>query len=549
MRLTVATVAMILLLAGCSTSRDPTPTPTGPEVEPLWAQHAIFAGQAAGETAGIADHDHGNRTTHKGLSTPNFEVLGHDPMTSGYYGTAAGTSFCGDGPTKGSRRLAVSTSLNTDVALSVLDVTDPMGPSLVGELVLPYAFTYDAAISEDGRYAALAVNPDLKADMPAAPMPLPRWKTACGERAVPVHSSTTQDDTPYAYGTVLIDLADPANPVVADFFPDASRNVHSISMATIDGATYVATSALQAVPCTVPSVGGVPPPPVPVPCNPAIPRYGNLLSHFTFFTVQESSGPARLAPYSIYSSANPGNLDPELLAIHSGHVDATLQKHPLTGDLLGYLANWDGGFIIVRFDENGQASHLSTLYTADDAQYGVDMRGNVHSAVPLEVRDGRHYTLFGQEVVASLEGRPTGEVVLLDTTDPADPFPVARWTLPVAADWSTSLTFSTHYPVMDGDTLYVPLYHGGVWAADASPEHWPELPSLGVFLPDADAPEPFVSGETPEVLQVLGLGNHTLLVFDGETGAYTVRFDPQDTSVPRAAPWTKDAWIEARPMG
>ena len=45
------------------------------------------------------------------------------------------------------------------------------------------------------------------------------------------------DGIPHGYSAILVDLADPAAPVVADFYEyPGGRNVHSISTATIDGA-------------------------------------------------------------------------------------------------------------------------------------------------------------------------------------------------------------------------------------------------------------------------------------------------------------------------
>ncbi len=123
---------------------------------------------------------------------------------------------------------------------------------------------------------------------------------------------------------------------------------------------------------------------------------------------------------------------------------------------------------------------------------------------------------------------------------------MARWTLPVDVDWpgALGLAFSTHYPVLVNDTLYVAMYHAGVWAADARPEVWPELPSLGVFIPDGvPSTPPHLGSLTPEVLEILDLGDGTLLTFDADGMAYVIRLDRDDPDVPPAAPWTKDAWI------
>ncbi|MEA3190836.1 MAG: hypothetical protein QOD77_1418 [Thermoplasmata archaeon] len=569
MRAALALLLVLPLLAGCVSDDDQAVQPNPePQRAPDWAARAIFLGADPADTDGFPDHDHHNRTLHKGVSTPNFEVVGHAASDSAYYqGNAPGTGYCGDVSQHNgtSRQLAVSHSLLSDVGLSVYDVADRTAPVLLGELVLPLAFTYDAAIFEDGRYAVIAANPDagLEQDPAVPPVPLTMsWRDACTGTERPVGSNV--DYTPYGYSAILVDLADPSNPTVADFYEyPGGRNVHSISATTIDGIRYVATSGLGAVPCTVPSVPGLPQPPPPVPPVAAppcpnmvqVPRYGNLLSHYDFLTVEETaSAPdarlqARLVPFAVYTPSDQTHIDPSLLYLSNGHTDATLQKHPVTGQVIGYLADWDGGLHTIRLQKAaaevpdglpGQAIPLGSWGAApgDDP---TQNRGNIHSAKPIAgLRDGHHYTLTGQEVVGRPGGRPTGQIVLLDTTNPAVPYPKARWTLPIDVQWpgSLGLAFSTHYPILVEDTLFVAMYHGGVWAADASQENWPDLPSLGVFIPDADVVgTPAHASLAPEVLEVLDLGDGHLLVFDGDSGAYVVKFTGRHPDVPPAMAW------------
>lgn len=540
MRVVVVALLVGALFAGCL-SEDQPPAPSVVR-EPDWATRAIFAGPDPELTLHVADHDHGNASIHVGLSSPNVKVLGHDPLHSPYYDATAGTAFCGDVAERRDRHIAVVHSFGTDVALQVLDVTNRSQPVLISELVLPYSFTYDVAVFADGAYAVIAGNPDLASDtLPGALVPfVPTVRNACGQE--PAQSNV--DYIPYGYAAILVDLTTPENPRVADFYEyPGGRNVHSISTAMVDGIRYVATSGLGAVPCNVPSFPGSP-----LPSTPCVnvPRYGNLLSHFDFLTVEETPIGARFAPYMVYTPMSQTNLDPSLLYLGNGHTDATIQKHNVTGQTLAYLADWDGGLHIVRLDGPGQITPVTTWGAApgDDP---TQMRGNVHSAVPLDgLRDGRHYTLTGQEVVGRPGGRPTGQIVLLDTTTPSQPIARARWTLPVDVMWTPAegLLFSTHYPILVDDTLYVAMYHAGVWAVDASRDNWPDLPSIGVYIPDA-APSGQLraASPAPEVLQVLHLGDDVLLVFDANGGATTVQFDRNDARVPRAAPWSDNPWM------
>lgn len=540
------------LLAGCSSTKDSTPGQVDAVANPKWAVDAIFLGADPEATDYVPDHDHSNRSIHRGFSTPNFELLGHDPLLSSYYHASAGTAWCGDVARSGARRLAVVHSFSTDVALSVIDVTNVDHPAMVGELVLPYDFTYDVAIFEDGRYAVIAGNPDLASDPPPTFAPdLPNgnlpwqgtWRDACGnERPV----AGPADGVPHGYSAILVDLADPAAPVVADFYEyPGGRNVHSISTAMIDGVRYVATSGLGALPCTLPGVAGNPVP-NPVPCEPQVPRYGNLMSHFDLLTVEETAAGARLVANNVIVPSDQTHLDPSLLYLSNGHTDATIEKHPVTNQTLAYLADWDGGLHIVRIDGPGQTVPVATWGTAPGGD-NSQMTGNVHSVRPVEgLRDGRHLLVVGQEVIGRPAGRPSGQVAILDITDPGVPVRLAKWTLPVEVQWGPTLgeTFSTHYPVLVNDTLFVAMYHGGVWAADFSKPNWPDLPSIGVYLPTEEpAGEPHRSGQSPEVLEVLALGGDDLLVFDGNSGAYTLRFHGVDADVPPAMPWAENPWM------
>jgi hypothetical protein len=555
----LALAAVLLFVAGCvgpstSSSNGPSGPVPAPSKDPAWAVKAIFAGEDPLDNDRAPQHDHTNRTLHKGLSTPNFQVLGHNGIVSGYFEQPAGTYYCGD-VSSGPRQIAVVHSFQTDVAIEVLDVTNRSDVKVLGELVLPYVFTYDAAIFSDASYAVIAGNPDLASDKPpiaalreqaekTGKVPFqPMWRTQCGTFAL----KSNVDSIPYGYSAILVDLKDPTNPTVASFYEyPGGRNVHSISTAIIDGTHYVVTSGLMAIPCTLPGVTGNPVA-NPIPCEPQVPRFGNLLSHFDFLTVTDLGGVrAQLTPYLVYTPTDQTHLDPSLLYLSNGHTDATLEKHPVTGQLIAYLADWDGGLHIIRLDGPQQATALADWGQAPGGD-PTQMKGHIHSAYPVPgLRDGKHYVVVGQEVVGRPAGRSSGQIDILDVTNPSVVIRGAKWTLPIDVQWPPSQgeMFSTHYPILVNDTLYVSLYHGGVWAADAGKKNWPDLPSIGVFVPDADpAGGVFHGGPTPEVLEVLSLGDGNILVFDGTTGAYTVHFSGPDARVPPVAPWPDNDWI------
>src|ERR1041385_5570985 len=94
-------VSVLSLLAGCLAGAVGASPNAGSAGAPLtfrtdWAEHAVP----------FSDHDHHDPLQHQGLSTPNFQLLGWDPLISDYSGRSAGGYLCGDARDAGDRRLA-----------------------------------------------------------------------------------------------------------------------------------------------------------------------------------------------------------------------------------------------------------------------------------------------------------------------------------------------------------------------------------------------------------------------------------------------------------
>ena len=507
-------ICSTLALAGCAGGRgdDSPPGATGspaPEVPLDWAGQALPFG---------GSHGHADPLQHLNLTTPNFEVLGYNPLMTDYHGANSGGYYCGDVGSKTGQRIAVTHSFTSDVALVVLDVTDAANPAKIGELVIPRIHVYDVAMFPDASFAILATNPPRASptQQTSDGLSQPQWTDACGRT-----TTIDQEPVPYASSVVLVDLSNPKQPRVVDSVAQPAIGPHSVFATIIDGRRFVLASTTNLV---------------------------HQVSYFTFFTVDALAGAGpRLTQYGVFDAQYPAP-PAGAPALSNGHVDGWIQKHPATKEILGYLANWNGGLIIVRLDGPGQVRSVATWSDYDTGK-GSGMTGQIHDALPIEgTWGGRHFTFIGQEIVNRPANRPTGQVIVLDTTDPTKPTPKARWTLPVDVQWSSAsdqLLFSTHYIELVGQTLFVSLYHGGVWAVDARPEKGPELPTLGVFVPDRIAPKvrPGAQGDpAPEVLDVLALENGDLVSYDGRGGVYVYRFD-DTASVPVPAPWTKDAWI------
>ncbi len=524
------TVGMMLLIAGClGLAPEEAPGEDHASVDENWYENAFPYGP---------DHDHTDPAQHANLSTPNFNVLGWDPLITDYHGATSGDYFCGGVALDGDRQYAVVNSFFTDVAMVIIDVTDRENPELVGELVLPGTWVYDSDITSDGQWAVLGMYPPDEEDqhelgLEAAKETMtvqPTFRDACGNE----HQGPT-NEIPYASGTVLVDLSDPTEPTVADYDTQPVSGPHSIFANTIDGEHFVLASVPQAH------------------VRSAAPEASQPTSYYTLYTIEDVpiAGGMLLnaGSWSAQYSQTPD--DPATQTpLSTGHLDGWVEEHPITGQVIVYLANWDGGIIMLEYTDPGLM--LLGEWNDYDETKGTGMSGQWHGIIPMdETWNDRHYSVIHQELGQSPEERPTGMVAILDTTDPEDPYPVARWTLPVETPegaWGDHLQFSTHYVSIVDEMLFVSLYHGGIWAVNASQDHWPELPSQGVFIPDNESPQPVPEALdnyqrwTPIMLDTLALGDGTIATFD-ISGAYILDFD-ETMPIPMPDPWHDEPWEE-----
>src|SRR5688572_1524050 len=103
-RLAAAVVLLAVLpLAGCLSDDGPAVGPDGRDAD----GNLVFRDDWAERALPYSGHDHFDPAQHRGLSTPNFEERGWDPLISEYYGRSAGGYLCGDSVDAGDRRLAV----------------------------------------------------------------------------------------------------------------------------------------------------------------------------------------------------------------------------------------------------------------------------------------------------------------------------------------------------------------------------------------------------------------------------------------------------------
>jgi hypothetical protein len=531
-RLALTVVLASVAVAGCIASEtdEAEPASTEDEARAPWYAEALEFGPG---------HDHTDPADHRNLSTPNFNLLGYSPLTSEHYGQAPGSYFCGDtSETEDGRQLAAVES-RSQVGFALADVTDPAEPEWLGELVMDTTRIYDLAVVPDGEHVVLVtsyVREDRLTEPPAADAETRHdgllWDSRCtGQPIHPVWAAgpveEAHGEVPRPMSILLVDITDPAEPTITDQQPLLASG-HSVFADRIDGEDWVMATTTR-----VPNAG-----------TPGVDE--NSVSTYQFYRVQED--PARNGRLETVSAYKRPPDDDGADIGPRGH-DGWLAEHPKTGELTAYLAGGDRFAMLDMSDPNNPTRVGS--WEVEGPGTPASGEGTLHHAYPLpELWNGTHYTIVGPEHAGHPEGAPTGVTWVLDTTDPADPHPVAAWTLPVEVDWNGTYMFSPHYATVVDETLFSSMYHGGIWAIDLSPladgnpdvdeDGLVHLQSTGAFVPGKAPPgelaEP--SRWTPTFEEALAQPDGTLVTFSN-AGAFTLEFDASDP-MPKPAPWNLD---------
>ncbi|MHB8586487.1 MAG: LVIVD repeat-containing protein [Thermoplasmatota archaeon] len=504
------------------------------------------------------DHNHSDINQHMNLSTPNFHLLGHDPLlTEAYNGTPAYGYGCGEaGTTESGRTLFVVNAFQNSLTFVLEDVTDARHPIKVGEFYEKGMGSYDADITPDGRYVVLAFDQQTRAPVPSSPTGPTLAGTdasggASGSGETPsaprigfhglcADNANIEFPLPDAAvataGIVLVDVSDPAHPKLADWDPMPGRNLHSVSTALVNGVDWVIGSEL----------GGA----LATPVTRLIPGGTGLhaLSYFVFDEVQATTLGTKLVRVGTYDSppATFGS-DPAItVPIRNGHTDATMLEHPISHKLYAYLADWEGGVLVLdmsmpavpRLVAQWTPPHPLTVYPYGDSSC---YRSAIHEVLPANrTWDGHYYIFAGQECPLKTDTTgPGGSVFVLDFTDPTTLKLVGSWHLPEDTGvWTTEYQASPHYLALVNRTLLISDYHAGLWAADVSnASDLAAPPSIGVYIPAIPGPKmPKNPGTVPFCEQVEALPSGAVVLTEDTTGLYVLHFDASDPA-PAAPPY------------
>ncbi len=503
MRLLPLAIVAMGILAGCAGTKPGDDNPANDVLKPLipddWAERALPSGEG---------HDHFNATQHQNLSTPNFELLGWNPLVSQSYGITPGYHLCGDATDTGERRFAAVQG-GGDVAFILVDVTDGRDPQVIGELLMPTVSARDIALTPDGKYVVVgtsgAKQPErapVGTDLPPAAI----WRSPCNSQDLIL--AGPEQNLPLANGVVLVSIQTPATPEIQSYFPLPALGAHSIYAQKLGEQYYILASVTNLATAT---------------------------TYFHLFDILETEDSGVLVHVS-YILEQPHESNAPLI---NGHNDGVIVPHPINNRVYGWFALWHQGLVIVDLT-NPRAPMVVGRWSDNppgNTNVGTNDYGDVHEALPLnETWDGKHYTFIGQEILGRPTYAPSGYMKVIDTTDPANPKAVTQWNLPAEVEWNASLQFSTHYISRHNQTVFMSHYHAGVWAIDVSNLTMPQLPAVGVFVPANISPKPPPTTRsydwTPTVMENNALPNGDIVVWDSSSGVYLVHFDELNKAPP-----------------
>jgi hypothetical protein len=293
------------------------------------------------------------------------------------------------------------------------DVTDPTNIAKTDSILVDARTINDVKVSPDARYAALS------------------REGASNRRN----------------GAVILDLADPAHPIIASTFDTngVTGGVHNM-FATED---YLFALA-----------GG---------------------DKYVIIDVTDLSNPTYVSEYN--------------------HPDSRIHD-VWVHDGVAYSSEWQNGVVVVDVGNGQWGGSIDNPVYVTNVPYPV---GATHAAFPYYQEDtGKFYLFLGDEIMnregaawggAGLGGIPQqggtpsvtrGYIHIIDFTDPENPVDVARY---------EASEFGTHNLWVEDDMLYVAYYEGGVRTVDVSGELMGNLATQGreVAVYKANDPNGYVS--------------------------------------------------------
>jgi hypothetical protein len=344
------------------------------------------------------------------------------------------------------------------------DVSDPEDPKPIDRFAMPVC--NDVEVSDDGRWLVAGTQrngPGAFAQASDAPGSFPR-------------------------GAYLVDASDPGDLAFQDYIPVAYNGVHTVSDYTTEDGRIVFTLHTYELYAQADPTGKVP----------VAPPGAAPLAHrveITEVVADEGGGGHHLERIGVYSDTGAAAEHPEDQVITH---DTWIGTHPETGERLMVVAYWDQGVQIVDVDDFSNPQLASTF---DD--FSPSQHANIHKVKPFPTTiDGKWVLVAEPELVTAEE---SGQITLIDATDPENPQKLGYWTLPGEIVITKPFFFSPHnFDVDEGGRIYLSHQHAGAWVISVDDPGTLEEPvTVGgaeITAPD-DAPE--ASGPAPKTWGVL----------------------------------------------
>lgn len=410
------------------------------------------------------EHDHKDPATHR--VAWNAERLGWDPVAPDVtkLGRYNHVSRHGD--------LAFVSAYQLEAGgapgLAVYDVAGDQ-PVLLGTLETPDMTPIDVWPSPDGTRVFLAGHRDNRATLPTLP----------GEPCAGTPVLTVCRPFVPA-GVAMVDVTDPAAPRLVSTYASVPSGAHTVKAHEIDGTLYV-----------------------------FIASYGfSYLDRIASSVEIVKVDGDKMEPVTRFFPARASGVrNGESTFVHDMWVEDFTDGRPLM-----WIAYWDGGVVIADLSDPSKPVEVSDWRDFDAIQYG-----NVHFARPVGVIAGRHITMAAPEFGSA---EHAGEMYVLDTTDPAAPELLTKWTLPGDPVNDGGYRFSPHNFDPRGSQVAYAHYHGGVWILDLAV---PETPAVkAYFFPAVPEGTPAFEAheDAPNVWSAIWTERGTVLASDIGTGLH-----------------------------
>jgi hypothetical protein len=212
----------------------------------------------------------------------------------------------------------------------------------------------------------------------------------------------------------------------------------------------------------------------------------------------------------------------EVVAEVPGVHDATVAKHPVTGDWLLFTGTKE----LTIYNVNDPASPEIVYEAPEDAGF---VGWHEQTLIPGLV-DGRVVLALGGETFQSAGGVPD-HVDFVDVTDPTNVTLLSTWKPPFESTlpWAGYLYSVHEIAATPTGQVAVAWYHAGVWVLDVSTKERQAAPvTLAAYLPNGGisvTPSTFAQTAVPYVPFVWGAGwdaEGRLIVPDMHTGLYVL---------------------------